>query len=218
MRRRRKNGETITEALERLMPKGDEYRTVYFLRQRKGAPVLHRIFQFAREKGLPVRVPHHTVSWAAILGEADLASGGILVLDDFWQFSRGAIDELRKHVSAPLYQRPLLIVMLDEDTLPDDAYTDIGTRLGYGVVPTRVMEVYRVDERYELEPVGTRAPRADVQQALAVINQHRRRIGQRALDPAAVGWTDEDVIIEAARIGRLSNPRRVGQLRRRLLA
>lgn len=57
----------------------------------------------------------------------------------------------------------------------------------------------------------------EVQQALERINEHRRQIGQRPLDPAAAGWSDEDVLLEAERIVRLPNPRRARLLRRRLL-
>lgn len=42
--------------------------------------------------------------------------------------------------------------------------------------------------------------------ALAKINRHRALIGERPLDQAAAGWTDEDVLLEARRIE--SNPRR----------
>lgn len=40
-----------------------------------------------------------------------------------------------------------------------------------------------------------------VGQALRHINTHRARIGQRPLDPQAVGWSPEDVIVEAERLG-----------------
>jgi hypothetical protein len=56
---------------------------------------------------------------------------------------------------------------------------------------------------------GARASTTAVAAALAKINRYRARIGERPLDPARAGWSDEDVILEARRIG---NPR--GQKRR----
>lgn len=55
----------------------------------------------------------------------------------------------------------------------------------------------------------------DVQDALEVINRHRRRIGQPQLDPTAAGWEPDDILAEAETIRRLhprSNP-----LKQRLL-
>src|SRR5690606_31874415 len=40
----------------------------------------------------------------------------------------------------------------------------------------------------------------DVLADLAVINAHRRQIHMAPLDPAAAGWTDDDVRTEAARL------------------
>jgi hypothetical protein len=47
---------------------------------------------------------------------------------------------------------------------------------------------------------------ADVERALAQIQAHRRALGMRPLDVHATGWTEEDVLLEAQRLGRLSNP------------
>lgn len=74
------------------------------------------------------------------------------------------------------------------------------------------------------------APKPQWQKALQTIQAHRRAIGQAPLDPAAAGWTEKDIVEEAARIrelnpygpcrrclvrhGRAAN---AGQLRRRLL-
>lgn len=49
--------------------------------------------------------------------------------------------------------------------------------------------------------------------ALALINAHRRRIGQPLLDPVAQGWTAQDVLDEAKRLRRKNGLR----LRRSLL-
>lgn len=42
---------------------------------------------------------------------------------------------------------------------------------------------------------------------LAALNAHRRQIGMAPLDPAAAGWTDEDVRIEAQRLRGNPDPR-----------
>lgn len=47
------------------------------------------------------------------------------------------------------------------------------------------------------------AKRKRVASALKHINRRRARFGERALDPVAAEWTDEDVIAEAKRTGWL---------------
>ena len=42
---------------------------------------------------------------------------------------------------------------------------------------------------------------ATVSTALAKINAHRRALGISPLDPTAAGWTEEDVLLEARRLG-----------------
>lgn len=42
--------------------------------------------------------------------------------------------------------------------------------------------------------------------ALDVINRHRASMGMPSLDPIAASWVEEDILIEADRIGRLPNP------------
>lgn len=42
--------------------------------------------------------------------------------------------------------------------------------------------------------------------AIAKINRRRAQIGERPLDPARAGWSDQDVLIEAARLGPDDNP------------
>jgi hypothetical protein len=43
--------------------------------------------------------------------------------------------------------------------------------------------------------------------ALSTINRYRAAMGQSPLDPAAAGWNDEDIFLEAYRVARLQNPR-----------
>lgn len=47
---------------------------------------------------------------------------------------------------------------------------------------------------------------SEVEAALRGIQAHRRLLGMSPLDTQAAGWTEEDVIMEADRIQRLSNP------------
>lgn len=44
-----------------------------------------------------------------------------------------------------------------------------------------------------------------VKRALDAINVHRAKVGMSPLDPGRAGWTDQDVVLEAERIGRLAN-------------
>jgi hypothetical protein len=54
----------------------------------------------------------------------------------------------------------------------------------------------------DVQPVrsGSAPDKADGE-ALAFINAHRRRIAQRPLDPEVAGWTTDDVLLEAGRLG-----------------
>lgn len=60
-----------------------------------------------------------------------------------------------------------------------------------------------------ISPPSSTGPSAaasgDVASALARINTHRRSLAMSPLDPASVGWTDQDVLDEAERIVRLPN-------------
>lgn len=54
-----------------------------------------------------------------------------------------------------------------------------------------------------LIPPSYRTPAAaapEIATALAQVNRHRAQIGMRPLDPAAAGWTEQDVLLEARRI------------------
>lgn len=62
-------------------------------------------------------------------------------------------------------------------------------------------EVRQVLEKFLVRAAG--APAVD--QALDVINVHRRQLGMSPLDPQAAGWSGEDVILEAQRVARLPN-------------
>lgn len=58
-----------------------------------------------------------------------------------------------------------------------------------------------------LRRVNAAAAGVDITEDLAFINRVRVQTGLRPLDPAAAGWSDEDVRLEAARLRREGNPR-----------
>lgn len=54
------------------------------------------------------------------------------------------------------------------------------------------------------------------ERAMETIQEHRRQIGQSLLDPQDAGWSEGDVMAEAARIAKL-NPGALERLKRRLM-
>jgi len=88
--------------------------------------------------------------------------------------------------------------------------TTLGAELlGVGALGARV----RLDDGYPIE-VGHRSKdkwldvrracavkRDSVAEALAFVNSYRARRGRRDLDPVTAGWTDDDVLAEALRVG-----------------
>jgi len=90
----------------------------------------------------------------------------------------------------------------DDDTVVDEAES-----------PLEWNEARKAIEEFRAR-AGVSDPK--VQAALEAINRHRRKLGQRPLDPTAAGWTSEDILLEAQRIRRL-NPSRVAALKRKLM-
>lgn len=97
------------------------------------------------------------------------------------------------------------VVSLDEPPLWDRLMVPMAhEKLGrQGADDSFVVEPLEMRSVFD-ESVGAqvRAPDAG---DLAEINAHRRRLGMRPLDPAAAGWTADDVRLEARRI-RALNP------------
>lgn len=191
--------------------------------------VLSVVRDFVGKAGLPHRFPHHSVRHDGIVSEGDLAQGGVLYLDDFSYVEPYVLRTLANHLHDN--DRSVLVIMVDSQRGLEESAKDLAIdakrHLEDRFDDARVHGI-RAAGRYvgpdlTLEwPIapgrGLPSTAADeVAQALAVINRHRRSFGQRPLDPAAAGWTDEDVLLEAERIARLSNPKRARQLRRRLL-
>jgi hypothetical protein len=65
---------------------------------------------------------------------------------------------------------------------------------------------------------GPAAGKKKVKEALAKINRHRARIGQRPLDPAAAGWEDADVLEEARQLKERGHINPVEEIKAKLLA
>lgn len=169
--------------------------------------------KWARDGGFPIRIPHHSVSAAGLAAprrsitpphvtssELDLAVGGILVLDDFADFDDHGLYNVAKRVVREKLPGVVVVGLehLRDGVDPDDFMGRVrknAEALG--------LEIVTIDE---FEDVATLPSRTDVATALDAINLHRRRLGMGALDPAAAGWTDQDVLLEAERITRLSNP------------
>jgi hypothetical protein len=159
---------------------------------------------WAREDGFALRAPHYTVSSAGLSkrpsSEVDLAVGGILLLDQYADFDDHGLYNLGKRVTG----ESLPVVVIGIDTLEahveedPDAYMkrlrDKAETLGLSVITMEDLEESAV------------TPGVDVRDALSKINRHRGSMGMRPLDPVATGWTDQDVLLEAKRIERLSNP------------
>lgn len=177
--------------------------------------------KWAADDGLPTRIPHYSVSAAGLAAprpsiapphsassELDLAVGGILILDDFADFDDHGLYNVAKRVVRE--KLPVVVVGVE--------YLRPGARLGQFMERVRKnaealgLEIVTIDE---FEDVARAPPAGDVREALAAINRHRRQLGMAQLDPAAAGWTDDDVLLEAERVARLSNP--VLDLMRRVL-
>lgn len=56
-----------------------------------------------------------------------------------------------------------------------------------------------------VRPGTRRQASSGVTRALDVINRHRRGLGMSLLDPAAAGWSEQDVLLEAERVARFPN-------------
>ena len=61
----------------------------------------------------------------------------------------------------------------------------------------------REQERAAKRAEEREARRRRVLMALEHINRRRARFGERPLDPDAAGWSDDDVLAEARRVGWL---------------
>lgn len=165
--------------------------------------------KWAADEGYRVRIPHHSVSARGLAAppsattrygsELDLAVGGILILDEFSEFDDHGLYNINKRIVS---EKLPGVVVVGIDYLHGDDPEEFMRRLGHNASHMGV-EVITIDAFEDLTPTSSRP---DVEEALATVNRHRRRIGMAKLDPTATGWTDQDVLIEADRVTRLPNP------------
>lgn len=164
----------------------------------------------ASKRGIPLRAPHYTVSTAGMVktksgkhpSEVYQADGGILYLTEVGDFSAQTLKATRKAIEDD--ELNVKIIAYDHEA-EDHTLKHIENA-------ARLLDLKTIDMR-----AAHWKPRADpsaVKRALEAIQRHRRRLGERPLDPVAAGWSDEDIFIEARRLGPLQNPKR---LKRKLL-
>lgn len=186
---------------------------------KKAAEILLATRKGFQELGpFPFRVPHHTISPMGlagavvgakkpIKGEVDLAHGGILFLEDIIDFKDPALQRLGIRIE----NESLLVVVIATQSI-ERALRERRPSVTRKDVEKAVAHQAKL-LGLKVIPVNG-APTVDISDALEAINRYRRRIGMRPLDPQAAGWTPDDVVLEAQRISRIANPRR---LKRRLL-
>jgi hypothetical protein len=152
-----------------------------------------------------MRAPHYTVTSRAALDELDKAIGGFLVLDEFAKFD----DHALHNVDKAIVNKKLAVVVIGIENMAQvgpsqQIYLHDAVRNQANFMQHDLQQVTMSD--FGRAP---RTPKPDVglDQALATINKHRRKLGMGKLDPVAADWTEEDILIEAQRIQRLPNPR-----------
>lgn len=106
------SGKTLlTQEIRHLLPSlsYDEAEEVYAIKSISQS--LHKDTEFTLNR--PIRQPHHTISYAGLVGggripkpgEITLAHHGVLILDEFPEFSRQALESLRQ----PLEDREIVL-------------------------------------------------------------------------------------------------------------
>lgn len=174
--------------------------------------VTPHLLSYTRGRGLPLRAPHHTVSKQGMVKEIQLASRGILFLDEIDQipFRNTALAELKETKEQRKRSGltgPVVVGVVTEEA------EDGAIALNAGRVLSSAYEIplLQMDAQGSATPVGhgamweiqkTQAPAGD----LELINRHRKRLGMSPLDPEKKGWSPEDVHTEAQRIRALQNP------------
>lgn len=181
------------------------------------AALIHRMSQ----TGMPLRLPHHSVSLKGLLGEAEQAKGGMLVLEPFSEFSERQLDDLWREIPTMFggsRANRLTIIGLDSFFADHDKLAANADALRLAVLDPDGDPMWDAQAPQAPPPAST---------DLEVVNRHRASLGMTPLDPAA-GWTAEEIAAMAESIrttGIMANPRTpnvagsptVNRLRRRLL-
>lgn len=174
----------------------------------QGAALRTAVRRYASQRGLPIRMPHPSVSAMGLVGrpapgapssEFDQAMGGILYLEDLTAYSDRVLRMLRERLEESAPQIVVIGVEFGETLAGDlDPLRDVADLLG--------LHLYHYDELvHKVAPPGDE-PGEPIAEALAAIQRHRAALGMRPLDPALADWTEEDIVLEAERIARLPNP------------
>lgn len=226
MKRKRNASKTTDQQIAWLIEELEKNRTPEYFKAGAGAivilvgyesdarTIMSVLRHWASRDGFPIRMPHYSVSAAGLEGEAQIASGGLLFMDEFGTFSAAALGRLRTKVLQDSIPVGIVGVGVrtDEGEEGETQYIfDNADALGSAVID----EWGKVLQR----PPGGRASAAKAvppKTDMDVINRHRASIGMGPIDPAA-GWTTQELASMAESIrktGRMANP---GKLKRRLM-
>jgi hypothetical protein len=171
--------------------------------------VVTTVREYAKKQGCPLRAPHYTASIRGMRGEWGLVKTGILLLPELNLFRPSIIQELATELSFTRKEKgtPPTIIATVVDEEPGNWKIEAkAAKLASALaLPLLRMEGGEVTQVKALQEVTT-APSSTAEKDIKRINHHRAKIGMRPLDPAAAGWSERDLQIEAQRIRRLGNP------------
>lgn len=214
---------TVGELIKHTADRDGVVVTVYDARD---AARLHaEIERFAQRAQIPFAVASHN-GWTnpRLLGATQVlarqagASGtGMLLLQNLGAYQYPNLREYREDRKASEYRRVYvfgILEMFEDPSTWDDPDDNIYYARRYGdALNVPAYEIF--NDRFVLRHEPGRGSRQVVPPPsadLALINEHRRKMGMRPLDPVAADWTEEDLAIEATRIRKL-NPLKRGLLR-----
>lgn len=219
-RRKRKRNETpvvdmaVVDVIDRIRTAAEKYRAADYKQANAAAVVFlfdrlsdadavrTAIVRWSKRDGFVLRIPHFTVSLAGLMSEAQNASGGVLLLQDFDEFKLLELGKLRKRVIDS--QLPVLIVGTAVQAAAPLAL-DNAKELGAPVVGADLQTLLQCDSLGLFLPSR---PGQFAQDDLELINRHRASIGMGPIDTSA-GWTPSEIHEMAQSIretGRMANP------------
>lgn len=145
------------------------------------------------------------------------ARGAILLLEHLDSYTPPEMDAMARELGpphraprAPAFLRPIVVALSGpRDPTAANVKTFVYRAVHIGLSPFFVDAAPHV---WAIRGVHggawkSSSPSSSTSTDLAHINAHRRKIGMRPLDPAAAGWSDEDVALEADRLRADGNPR-----------